>query len=62
VEQLRYLQAQGFKRSLAIVAMDNTPSLKMFENLGYEVKGWLSFRRILLKRYYHYRSDNLCLA
>jgi len=56
LQQLRYLQERGFKRSVAIVTANNTPSLKMFEKLGYRERGRLSFRRILLKRSYHYRN------
>jgi ribosomal protein S18 acetylase RimI-like enzyme len=56
VWQLCSLRGQGFKRAIAIVAVDNLPSRKMFEKLGYQEADRLSFRRIFFRRYYHYHN------
>jgi ribosomal protein S18 acetylase RimI-like enzyme len=52
LQQLRYLQEHGFKRAVAIVAVDNIPSQQVCERLGFKRAGQLSFRRIFLKRDY----------
>jgi ribosomal protein S18 acetylase RimI-like enzyme len=55
-QQLQYLQERGYERAVSIVAVDNIPSQKIFRRFGYRKADSLSFRRILLKRHYHYHN------
>lgn len=57
LQQLQYLQERGLKRAVSIVAVDNIPSRKMFEKIGWQEIAHLSFRRIFLKRDYRYDND-----
>ena len=50
------MQERGFKRAVAIVAVDNIPSLKFVTKIGYREADRLSFRRILFKRDYRYHN------
>jgi len=54
--QLKYLQEQKVKRAVAIVAVDNIPSLGMFHKFGYREVDRLSFRRVLFWREYRYHN------
>ena len=54
--QLQYLQKQKVKRAVAIVAVDNIPSLGMFCKFGYQEVDHLSFRRVLFWREYRYHN------
>jgi ribosomal protein S18 acetylase RimI-like enzyme len=56
LRRLQYLKERGFKRSVLIVRVDNVPALKIDKKLGYEEADRLTFRRILLKRDYHYHK------
>ena len=55
-QQLQNLREHGFERAVAIVALDNIPSQWLFRKMGYTEAERLSFRRILLKRYYFYQN------
>ncbi len=57
LRRLQFLKERGFKRSVSIVRLDNAPALKMNKKLGYKEADRLTFRRILLKRDYHYHED-----
>ena len=54
LQLFRYLQERGFKRVVGIIAVDNIPSQKAADRLGFKQIGGLSFRRIFLKRDYRY--------
>jgi ribosomal protein S18 acetylase RimI-like enzyme len=56
LQELRYVQERGFKRAVAIVAVDNIPPQKLMKKIGYQEADRLSFRRILFKRDYHYHN------
>ena len=56
IHQLQNLRNHGFTSSVAIVATDNISSQKLFKKMGYIEADRLSFRRILLKRFYLYHN------
>jgi ribosomal protein S18 acetylase RimI-like enzyme len=56
LRRLQYLKEHGFKQSIIIVRVDNVPSLKIAEKLGYQEADRLTFRRTLLQRDYHYHK------
>lgn len=53
---LKYMQERNFKRAIVIVATNNFPSLRMVKKIGYQEVDWLYFRRIFVKRVYHYQE------
>lgn len=54
--RLRYMKDLGCQRAILIVSEDNVASQQLVRKLGYQEIDRLSFRRILWKRIYHYRS------
>ena len=55
---LNHLQERGFKRAVTVVREHNTPALKIHEKLGFVEADHLTFRRMLLKRDYHYAKGS----
>ena len=56
--RLSYMKEQGYKRIVVLVDKKNTAGLYMIKKFGYEEADLLSFRRVFLKRIYHYHKNN----
>lgn len=55
--RLKYMKDLGCQRAVLIVKENNVASERLMRKLGYQEVDHLSFRRVLWKRSYHYRSE-----